>query len=97
MSEVGGFVASVGDELSCELDIREHAELYAAVGGFDVNEITHGLGVGRSPSATWFQLGETLSREAQVLRIRPSISRQYRGCCSTPVPLTWLTSSLLSQ
>lgn len=60
MHDHGGWVASVGDELAVELDIRENAELYAAVGGFDVSEITQGLGVWWSPSATWFQLGRTL-------------------------------------
>jgi hypothetical protein len=60
MGAAGGFVASVGDELSCELDIRENAELYAAVGGFDVSEITHGLGAWWSPSAAWFQTGQVL-------------------------------------
>ena len=60
MSATNGFVASVGDELSCELDIRENAELYAAVGGFDVSEITHGLGAWWSPSAAWFQTGQIL-------------------------------------
>jgi hypothetical protein len=64
MREVNGFVASVGDQLSCELDIRENAELYAAIGGFDVSEITHGLGSWWSPSATWFQSGRALADNA---------------------------------
>lgn len=58
MSAGRGLVASVGDELSCELDIRENAELYATVGGFEVSEITRGLGTWWSPSATWFQTGQ---------------------------------------
>lgn len=64
MHQMRGFVASVGDQLSCELDIREHAGLYAAVGGFDVREITQGLGAWWSPSATWFQSGRTLAAGA---------------------------------
>jgi hypothetical protein len=64
MSEVGGFVASVGDQLCCELDIRENAEMYAAVGGFEVSEITHGLGAWWSPSGTWFHSGPALAESA---------------------------------
>jgi hypothetical protein len=65
MSEIDGFVASVGDQLSCELDIREHADLYAAVGGFHASEITHGLGVW-SPSATWFLSGKALAEREEL-------------------------------
>jgi hypothetical protein len=61
MRTVDGFVASVGDQLSCELDIRENAELYAAVGGFGISEITHGVGSWWSPSATWWQSGRALA------------------------------------
>jgi hypothetical protein len=57
MSRHDGLIASVGDQLAAELDVREHAELYAAVGGFDVTEITQGLGAWWSPSATWFRDG----------------------------------------
>ncbi len=56
-SHEGPVVATVGDQLAAELDVREHAELYAAVGGFDVTEITQGLGAWWSPSATWFRDG----------------------------------------
>jgi hypothetical protein len=66
MSEIGDYVASVGDQLACELDIREHAELFAAVGGFHPNEITHGLGGWWSPSATWFLSGGTLVARADL-------------------------------
>jgi len=64
MHHVDGFVASVGDQLSCELDVREHADLYAAVGGFDVSQITQGLGAWWSPSATWFESGRSLAAQA---------------------------------
>src|SRR5436190_1115063 len=44
MARNGGYVASVGDQLSAEVDILENAEMYAALGGFSVSEITTGLG-----------------------------------------------------
>lgn len=66
MSRAGDFVASVGDQLLCELDIREHAELYAAIGGFHSSEITHGLGAWWSPSARWFLSGSALAASANL-------------------------------
>jgi len=60
MVAIPGWTASVGDQLLAELDIRENAELYAAVGGFDISEILQGLGSWWSPSATWYRSGRDL-------------------------------------
>ncbi len=66
MAGRGGFVASVGDLLSAELDILDQASLYAAIGGFPASEITHGLGAWWSPTATWFQSGRVLLEESNL-------------------------------
>lgn len=61
MAREGGYVASVADQLSAELDIFENTDVYAAIGGLDAAEITTGLGSWWSPSATWFLYGRVLS------------------------------------
>jgi hypothetical protein len=60
MTRVRGYVASIGDQLLAELDVLENAEFYAALGGFEVTQITRGLGLWWSPSATWFEYGRSL-------------------------------------
>jgi hypothetical protein len=67
MSEIPGWTSSVGDQLLAEIDIREHAELYSAVGGLEVTEITHGRGTWWSPSATWFWYGSELIASAELI------------------------------
>ena len=50
MTSIGGWTSSVGDLLLAELDVRDNADLYAAVACVDIAEISGGLGAWWSPS-----------------------------------------------
>jgi hypothetical protein len=65
MGAAGGFVASVGDLLAAELDVWEHADVYAAIGGFDSGDITDGLGTWWAPTAAWYLFGREITAGAE--------------------------------
>jgi len=75
MARHGDYVASVGDQLSADIDILENADVYASLGGFSVSEITTGLGSRWSPPAIWFRFGRELAGSDSDVEVRQLLLR----------------------
>jgi hypothetical protein len=65
MASIGGTVATIGDELLAELDIRSNLRLWATTAGWDEESFLAGAGTWWSPSANWFYRGREVLEAAQ--------------------------------
>ena len=89
MARRGGWVASVGDQLSADVDILENADMYTSLGGFSALEITTGLGSQWSPPAVWFRYGRQSGESLAGRKPSPFAPRRRGGARSLLLAYRW--------